>query len=56
MRNVFVSVVLLLTGPAFAQDCPAPLKPMLRVEMYFGRSVQGGRSPIGNGVSSSRRR
>jgi Protein of unknown function (DUF3574) len=44
MRNVFVSVVLLLTGPAFAQDCPAPLKPMLRVEMYFGRSVQGGRA------------
>src|SRR3954454_3712231 len=43
MRNVLVSIVLLLlAGSAFAQDCPAPLKPMLRVELYFGRSVQGG--------------
>jgi Protein of unknown function (DUF3574) len=43
MRNVLASIVLLVTtNAAFAQDCPAPLKPSLRVEMYFGRSVQGG--------------
>ena len=43
MRNVLVSIILLaLSDVAFAQDCPAPLKPMRRVELYFGRSVQGG--------------
>ncbi len=46
MRNVLVSIILLvLTSSAFAQDCPAPLKPMLRVELYFGRTVQG-RPPV----------
>ena len=44
MRTVLACIILLgLTGPVPAQDCAAPLKPMLRVELYFGRSVQGGR-------------
>jgi hypothetical protein len=39
VRKVLSIVLLLSTGPAFAQDCPAPLKPMLRVELYFGPNV-----------------
>jgi hypothetical protein len=31
------------TGFALAQECAPPLKPMLRVELYFGRAVEGGR-------------
>jgi len=28
-----------LSDVDLAQDCPPPLKPMLRVELYFGCSV-----------------
>jgi hypothetical protein len=38
-------LILLLCAPAYAQDktCTPPLKAMLRVEFYFGRSIDGGR-------------
>jgi hypothetical protein len=38
-------LILLLCAPAHAQDstCTPPLKSMLRVELYFGRSIKGSR-------------
>jgi hypothetical protein len=49
MRNVLLALIVLLSsGAAFAQDCAAPLKPMLRVEMYFGRNVRFG-TPVSEG-------
>jgi len=43
MRCTLAALALLtpLTAAA-AQDCAPPLKPMLRAELYFGRSVAGG--------------
>jgi hypothetical protein len=39
-------LLFLLTGPALAQQpCPPPLKPMLRVELYFGLSSKD-RAPV----------
>jgi len=32
-------VFLLCSTACFAQDCPAPLKSMLRAELYFGRGI-----------------
>jgi hypothetical protein len=43
-QKVFMFVMaLVLASPALAQQqaCRAPLKPMLRAEMYFGRDIQG---------------
>jgi hypothetical protein len=49
MRNVLLALIVLLSsGAAFAQDCAAPLKPMLRAEMYFGRNVRFG-APVSEG-------
>ena len=38
-------LILVLCAPAHAQErsCTPPLQSMLRVELYFGRSIDGGR-------------
>ncbi|HVV61565.1 MAG TPA: DUF3574 domain-containing protein [Pseudolabrys sp.] len=46
MRWLKTSIAVFLAvqaSSALAQDaaCPAPLKPMLRVEMFFGRNIVG---------------
>ena len=40
MRPALTALLLLAcTVSAAAQDCAAPLKPMLRAELYFGRGI-----------------
>jgi Protein of unknown function (DUF3574) len=40
MRAALLALLLACSaGPALAEGCPAPLKPMLRAELYFGRGV-----------------
>jgi Protein of unknown function (DUF3574) len=42
MRGAFVALLVVCSaGAALAQECPAPLKPMLRAELYFGRNMAG---------------
>ena len=44
-KKLLAAAVLLLCAPAQAQEraCAPPLEPMLRAELYFGRSIHGGR-------------
>jgi len=42
--KIFIFIVAIaLASPALAQEvaCHAPLKPMLRAELYFGRDIHG---------------
>jgi len=39
MRQALAAVLLLCSPACFAQDCPVPLKSMLRAELYFGRGI-----------------
>jgi glucose/arabinose dehydrogenase len=42
MRAALLALLLACSpGSALAEDCPAPLKPMLRAELYFGRGIPG---------------
>jgi hypothetical protein len=47
-KGLFAAAMLALASAAQAQDaaCPAPGKPMLRAEIYFGRNI-GGRLGVG---------
>lgn len=44
-KKLLAAIFLLLCVPAQAQErgCAPPLEPKLRVELYFGRSIEGGR-------------
>ena len=44
-KKSLAAVLLLLAFPAAAQErvCTSPLSPMLRVELYFGRHIEGAR-------------
>jgi hypothetical protein len=45
---LLVAAILVLASAAHGQEaaCPAPAKPMLRAEIYFGRNI-GGRLGVG---------
>jgi hypothetical protein len=55
-KSAIAGLLLLIAPPALAQEraCQPPLEPMLRVELYFGRHVDGGRSASAIGHSFSR--
>jgi len=36
-----IAVALLLPGPAFAQSCALPQKPMVETQLMFGRNIGG---------------
>jgi hypothetical protein len=42
MRRALAAALLLFPLAAHAQDCVPPLRPMLRAELYFGRTMGKG--------------